>query len=675
MRFRPVLVLPVVLLLTLVAVPAAGAASCDPLDARSCLLPWPNDYYTKADKRMPTGRRLNLSSSNLPKNAKGEAADVSPWSKNDGFSPGSGIITQVPGLDLARTGAVPITDIGAYSRKSAPIVVIDAATGKRHPIWAEMDANAETAADETLNIHPARNFLEGHRYIVALRNLRTASGSVIKPGKAFRALQAGRGSRAKHFKAIFKTLAKAGISRSSLYLAWDFTVASEKNISGRFLKIRDDAFRQLGDTNLKDVKIPADSKAPAFTIDEVTDLAPCDPGGCKDGQSDRLMRKVQGTMTVPCYLNQPGCPPGSSYYFKNASDLLPSQMPGNVVKAKFFCNIPRVAAGAPSRPSLYGHGLLGSPEEINQGAAQDMSSEHNVTFCATAEIGMAEDDVPNAIKILGNFSTFNTLADRLQQGMLDGLYLGRLMIHPKGLTTNAAFQVGGKPLLDISHLYYDGNSQGGIFGGGLTAVAPDFTRAVLGVPGMNYSVLLPRSTDFNTYLLIFKPAYPNVVDREILLAVAQTLWDRGEANGYALHMTDDPLPNTPRHTVLMHVALGDHQVAQISAETEARTIGAAGYRPTYDAGRSLDRVPLWGLPTLSFPSKGSGLVIWDSGAPNGDVGTPFSPITNTVQTLGKDPHELPRRTPAARQQKSDFLMPNGVITNQCGTAPCHSVTK
>ena len=38
-------------------------------------------------------------------------------------------------------------------------------------------------------------------------------------------------------------------------------------------------------------------------------------------------------------------------------------------------------------------------------------------------------------------------------------------------------------MLNISHLYYNGNSQGGIMGGALTAVSPDFTRASLGVNG------------------------------------------------------------------------------------------------------------------------------------------------------------------------------------------------
>ena len=71
---------------------------------------------------------------------------------------------------------------------------------------------------------------------------------------------------------------------------------------------------------------------------------------------------------------------------------------------------------------------------------------------------------------------------RSQQGFLNQMYLGRLLIHPNGLTANPAFA----GLVDPSQLYYDGNSQGGILGTALTAMAPDFTRAVLGVPGINF---------------------------------------------------------------------------------------------------------------------------------------------------------------------------------------------
>ena len=53
---------------------------------------------------------------------------------------------------------------------------------------------------------------------------------------------------------------------------------------------------------------------------------------------------------------------------------------------------------------------------------------------------MATTDVPNVATILTDLSHFNTLADRVQQGMLNFLYLGRLMIHPDGLSTDPAFQ-------------------------------------------------------------------------------------------------------------------------------------------------------------------------------------------------------------------------------------------
>ena len=45
-------------------------------------------------------------------------------------------------------------------------------------------------------------------------------------------------------------------------------------------------------------------------------------------------------------------------------------------------------------------------------------------------------------------------------------------------------------------------------------------------------------------------------ERLLILSIMQLVWDRGEADGYAHHMTSDPLPNTPAHTVLLHEAFG-----------------------------------------------------------------------------------------------------------------------
>ncbi|MBA2490862.1 MAG: hypothetical protein H0V34_03865 [Gammaproteobacteria bacterium] len=66
------------------------------------------------------------------------------------------------------------------------------------------------------------------------------------------------------------------------------------------------------------------------------------------------------------------------------------------------------------------------------------------------------------------------------------------------------------------------------------------------------------------------------------------LWDCVEANGYAHGMTDDPLPNTPEHKVLMNVAFGDHHVTKWAADIEARGREAhADARPRTLAGLSM----------------------------------------------------------------------------------------
>ena len=54
----------------------------------------------------------------------------------------------------------------------------------------------------------------------------------------------------------------------------------------------------------------------------------------------------------------------------------------------------------------------------------------------------------------------------------------------------------------------------------------------------------------------------------------QLLWDRGEADGYAEHMTSDPLPNTRPIMCSCRRRYGDFQVSNLTAEIEARTIGA-----------------------------------------------------------------------------------------------------
>ena len=689
--------------------------SCDPFDSSHCLYPWPNDLFTE-EAATETGRQVALDPTSMPRSRQNVPILPEPFNRSDGFSPGNLIVTKVPGLDtpaaFAQTDPVDIQHLSEYDDPGQPVVVVNADTGERHPVWAELDANPSSAADVTLIVRPATNFEEGGHYIVALRGLRDASGDPIEAQQPFRVYRDNLSSsdpnvaeRRPHMEWIFRELGAAGIERQSLYLAWDFTVASEENLTERALHIRDDAFAELGDEDLSDLTVEPGSTAPPFTVDTVTDFPECGNDGCQDGEDNEIAREVRGTFTIPCYLDEPGCPTGSRFALLPGSNI-PQRVPGNTMEADFVCIVPRSAVDGPNpdpaRPSLYGHGLLGNDDEVASSPQRAMVSEHNFVYCATDWAGFAFQDVPNILATLQDLNNFPAFVDRTQQGFLNFLYLGRLMIHPDGFSSDPAFQAGtpAESVLDTERLFYDGNSQGGILGGALAALAPDYDHAALGVPGMNYSTLLRRSSDFRPYaegeftsevcdalpeplktVCNAAPAdtplglydnYPDELERPLILSLMQMQWDRAEANGYAHHMTDDPLADTPAHDVLMHVAFGDHQVSMWTAEVEARTIGASVHTPAFDSpDRHTDVDELFGIPPIDYDANddffGSALVYWDSGP--GVVPPP--PITNTPPEAGQDPHSHPRNTVAARLQKSNFLQVDGWVEDVCG-GPCHT---
>jgi len=628
---------------------ASGPAGCDPLDTKRCLLPFPSNAYTQSDTATDTGLRVAMPAGALATNASGVAIDLSEWNRNDGFSPNTPLLAFLPGIDATASKLPKWTDIGASLADDATVVLIDTDTGERVPLWAELDAHAKDEADRLLTIRPAISLPEGHTFTVGLRNMQTAAGRPIEPSTSFVVYRDNQTtgidaieSRRPQMETGFAALTDAGVARSDLQLAWTFTVASTRNISERMLHIRDDALAALGDA------------APKYTITAVN-----------PNSDDNIALQIEGTYTVPNYLTFDGSPGNSFYYSSDAVDSLPEQ--NGTLQSPFVCNISVATMNGtePAHLVEYGHGLLGDEKEIDAGNVRSMSNEHNVVHCATKWAGMSEDDIGNAVATLGEFGNFDSMADRLQQGVLNQIFLGRLMTRAGGLGDDPNFQRSdGTPLIDTIHLDYDGNSQGGIMGAMLAAVSPDIERAVLGVTGINYSLLLPRSVDFDTYEAIFEPAYPNDLERLLILGVTQMLWDRGEGAGYVQHLTANPYPGTKAKTVLLHVAFGDHQVSELSALVEARTIGATIHQPVAAAGRWQEVEPGWGLEATVYPSKGSAIVIWDSGM------EPI-PFENLAPRDGGDPHEDPRADPDVRTQKASFLFDDTLI-DVCNKAACQA---
>ena len=501
-------------------------------------------------------------------------------------------------------------------------------------------------------------------------------------------------------------------------MTWDFTVASEDSLTGRAVDMRDDALLRLGDTTPGDPidgdetgdDTPGDGvvdgDAPSFTITGTSD--PDGPGG-------NVLRQVDGELTnVPCYLDQAECPPFAQFSFAPGADdptLEPSSFARDTEGSfgvRFRCIIPESVdddggAVVPAKPGTYGHGLLGEYTQVN-GQAR-LGKQQNSVWCATNWAGFSEDDVPVVSSSLVDLSNFHRMVDRMQQGFVNFHYLGRAMLHPDGFNSDAAFQVdagaGLEPVIDTSHLYFEGISQGAIMGGALTALSPDIERSVVNVNGMNYSTLLRRSVDFDEYAELpdfgLYAWYPNELERPLVLSMMQLLWDRGETNGYAHHITSDPLENTNAKPMLMQAAVGDHQVSNVTAEVEARTVGASIYKPALDPGRHWESNPFMQIPGIDFgspssptPFTGSALVYYDGGPTsyfNDGVGeaviectnNPLStvPLSNTCQGsgvmpreevpprpqngFGEDPHGYPRRSVDGLGHIQQFLDPDGFI--------------
>jgi len=737
----------------------ATTPNCDPIDPVACMLPFPNDYFTKPDSSTDTGLRLDFKAENMPTNAEGKSIYNGAYNRNDGFSPNNVIVTKVPGMDTPETfrenGFVSQMNIGAYDDPAQRVVLIDTTNNQRVPIWAELDMIPGTpnphggglvdgtAQDRTMLIHPAQSLEYGRRYVVALRDL-TVGGSPVAVNEVFKYLRDGVETanqqveeRRAQMSDVFSATDAAGIPRGSLNVAWEFTVASEKNLTERVMSMREDAFDQLGDTNLADGVIQGD--APNITIDSTFDYGTCPNSttACGGGQSRYAFKRIRGTIEVPCYMNAPGteytkdpagattpCASGSRLNYAPGSDLPTQKMDGATPvtwDAPFTCIIPRtgenVNAMATSglKAIIFGHGLMQSNATTEQLGYYPAALEG--VACGTDWIGLSNQDLgQHLLKMIDVFSStsdlsiFEALPDRTQQGYINTLYLARALAHEDGFASFPAFRSGGVPVFDVDQndtgkdLGYYGVSLGGINGGATTALAPDWERATLAVPGMGFSTMLTRSTQFNQFLPTVYAAYTNPVDRAIGISMLQVLWDRGEPSAYSKSILNGGL-GTPEHEVLIQESFGDHQVANIQTQTLARSIGATAKGPILADGRitdlgvlanggdylftKMDQVdPYWNIPVAQssqfnqaggLPGENAVMMTTDTGPVvhgvdgNPVLGTKANPDWNiapvsgnaTVDNEGYDPHQPGATSPAIQQMLMPFLLGDG-FHDACG---------
>ena len=608
-------------------------ADCDPISLTLCAFPFPSNFYTRDDASSPTGLRVHLGKTTIPYTQQGELSyqpDPKYWNEMDGFSPMGPLLYEIPNMSAANLPGH--ANIGASLDDGSPLVLLDWETGERFPVWAELDyAGNAVEGNRVLYIRPAKPMINGRRYVVALRDIVDATGAPVAASAGFVALRDGTETddwniegRRSVYDDIFTRIEADGWQRNEIMVAWDFTVKSAESVGGKIGFMRDDASERVG------------ASGPPYVIDNVETYTV--------EENAHTWKRVYGRMTVPRYteLDEPGT------LLTRDDDNMPYYAGDTTVP--FTIIVPRTAETYPRPLKLlqYGHGLLGTQDEVEAGYLSELSDRYGYILFAVNWTGMMEDDYdPIALMLLQDLGQFAMIPERTQQGYLE--FAAATWMMKGAMATDTTMMVDGTPLIDTSDVYYYGNSQGAILGGAYVAISKDITRATLGVGGMPYSLLLTRSDDFLPFFAMFQSVYDDERDLALWMGLLQQVWDPGEAGGFGRQMNEEPLPGVPAHAVLLQDAIGDAQVTTLGAHNMARAYGAATIDPPYST--------IWGLENVAGSHPGSALVEYDHGAPP-------VPQDNTAPDADFDTHEDTRRAWAAQEQMAKFFA-TGEVTNEC----------
>ena len=605
----------------------------DPGGRGQCLYPWPIDLLTTPDASTGTGLRLAYDPALLPLNLEGtpfvadELANI-----YDGFSPNSQIRFAFA-AEVDAAGLPGLRDIEGSLAADASVVLIDAESGERWPYFIEPDVTAEPGEPVTMFIRPMRRLDFNRRYVVGLRGLKDKSGGVIPAPALFRALRDQlttdvpqlEAMRAGH-EAVFSALTSAGVKREELQLAWSFTTASAERMQRDLVAITPQIEAQAGAGGL------------GYEI-----------SGVEVQPNPKLARIIRGTFNVPnCLTGDAG--PGALLQRD------PQGMPvcKGTTKAPFVIAIPQQVwdSGSPAPFVVYGHGLLGTADQAI-GIAEQATG---VIVAGTDFWGMAEEDVPTiAVALQANFAGAGTLADRLLQSAVNFTTLAYLA--QGDLLQEAEFKSPVdmmQTLIDPGAVHYLGGSQGGIMGGTVVAMAPNLSRGILVVGAGNYSLMVWRSTAFSLLNGLWEGAQPDTQDREFLLAIFQSTFDRVDPIIFK-ELIDAPIGGGPPKRLMLVESMGDCQVPNIATEVMARSMGMSMLGPAVE--------PVWGLQdAVGEVTEGSVLLQVDT------LKGPRPPDTNIPPADDNGAHGAAIDDPAVVGIVERFIF-KGIFENLCD-GPC-----
>jgi hypothetical protein len=553
---------------------------CDPLDTTECWLPFPSYRHMAVDGSTETGWRVNLDPRQLPPLKGGGLLDPGFLNRLDGFSTMAPILFYREGLKEGMEANMGNAEI---PRLMGAAQVAESTT--QQSITLLVDVTSESLVSHTAEIDyldpdrpmvlviPAQPLHHDHHYAVALVNARDALGELLPPAPGLTQLW-NQGpfdpflyslldpDRARRYREeLVPTLQKVAPwldlqDLNAVQVLFDFHTISAASQLGDVRAVRDTTMQIL--------------ESPKWNWEEhLETIQQIDYDCSVDGT--QLTRTIHAELKIPWFLEATG--PGH----RSATldhDAVKSGRPAILGHAKFVVHIPCSVRNQPVQAVMeYGHGLFFSREEASDYYLQKMANQQRYVITAMDWRGMSVADLLMVARVL---LTEPRLFEAVRDNLIQGYACKYALQH---FTKTTLFSMDwfsdlGVRVDDsssVTRVFY-GNSQGGILGAGYSVLSGPtelIDRAVLGVPGTPFALVMSRSSDFAGYDDLLLLNFYNNRHVRFLLSLVQMAWDPVEGSGALA----PPVVESPPRT-LLQAGLGDPIVTTQAAEALARGYGA-----------------------------------------------------------------------------------------------------
>ncbi|KAH3766727.1 ATP-dependent DNA helicase RecG [Pelomyxa schiedti] len=601
-------------------------SGCNPYDPSMCMLPFPSTFYLKSDNTTPTGWRVNISSHASVRDRWGtHVGNTDQLNELDGFSVSAPILCYFEEVSL--DGVIGLSNLSTYTSPYAKTVVINTATNELIPHWVELDAMDNDTP--LLLIQPAQVLNHATRYVVGIRWLLNNNGGYILRTPYFDSLlQEQTGDDWDYLsKNVWPYLQDKGWLLDDVLLMWDFITVSEDYSLGRVKLMLQEANSHWAGSL-------------SYSFDEIK-THECTPD--VKGVAKSLWGHFNGPKFVSLkrgglLLSRPG-----------AKQVL---IDTETLRVNFLIEIP-CSVWLNPKPSFilqFGHSFFEDRSEIQADWMRDFSYNNSCITFAVDWYGISRlDTLVLSDILLRNLLNFVSIPECTMQSFINAHLMLKLMTLQ--LVNDPEMQASGISLIDSTRYGFYGLSEGSIVGGGYLGMSDMLNKAVMGVGGTPFSVILPRNFAFHYINMMLRITVYTQREIRLLLSLYQALWDPADFSGWVESLNRDRKP------ILIQSAIDDLVVSNYATHILARslqntTLIAPEARPVWPLE---SRVP----PEPQNSTTTSWMVEWMF-----DSVEPLPDTSNPPPRSSPNPHPCPCRLENGQDQAWEFLS-NGTITQYC----------